>query len=276
MNRSLYRRALAASLATFTEDYEGGGVEFAAVFPHGSLSCKPGCSCGGQDLAFELPDGSKPFAYGRWWKPDDWSRPLGSGVATVAIDRDEGPQVYTVPIGMEPCEGHENDGDVCAGQTIPSLYDLLDKPWRARWSKEATWTDDPTAWALATRDFEILEGALGFLPVMDEWIWNPWLYGSKWYLPLRWTPHTYREDGWEWMTRPADRDSGLRDVVRYLDGLREERGATIRVYPDRRVSAQTIRHTQPGDHGEDARYFLEGIERWKRTGVPRDGKTYVL
>lgn len=284
MNRSLVKNALAACHKTWNPNtYDDGGVEFAAVFPKGSLSCAKGlaCSCGGQDLSFELRDGSKPFGSNRWWRPDDWSKPWGSGVATVAIDMDEGPQVYTVPIGIEPCEGHVFGP--CgheSHQTIPHLANLLDKPWRARWSKEATWTDDPEAWALATRDFEILEGKLGFLPVMDEWLWKSNLYGGKWYLPLRWEPYRHRvPGGFEETSHPQAFDSGLWEAVSFLDGLRREWGAEIHVYADEyrkrwESGRRNIGRGSPGDMGEDSRHFLEGIEEWKSGAPPRDWKLY--
>jgi hypothetical protein len=283
VNRSLVKNALAACRKTWDrETWEDGGVEFVAIFPKGSLSCEKGlaCSCGGQDLSFELPDGSKPFGWGRWWKPDDWSEPLGSGVATVAIDRDEGPQVYTVPIGVEPCEGHLfGECGQTFHQTIPNLCNLLDKPYRARWGEGATWTDDPTAWAAATREFEILKAKLGFLPVMDEWLWESNLYGGKWYLPLRWEPRERWDARGTYFSHPLDCASGLWDVVSFMDGLRKEWGADIRVYGDeyreRRDSGRrNIASGQPGDKGEDYVFFLEGIEEWKNGAEPRDWKVY--
>lgn len=133
-------------------------------------------------------------------------------------------------------------------------------------------------WGAEVEPFEELWGRLGFLPVMDEWLWsaNP-LYGGRWYLPLGWTPYEYPDGpGWSRLTHPADRDSGLRDVVSYLDGLRRRWGATIRVYPDRPDDSGRLHRSSPGELGIDARYFLRGIEQWTKTGIPADGKTYVL
>jgi len=266
VNRSLYRRALRASYSTWRRDeYDVGGVEFAAVFPKGAL-----------EYEFGLPfafDGFRPFGWGRWWRPDDPARPYGPGTAKVAFDY-AGFQVWTIPIHVEPC-GHED----CFPREPVSLYNLLDKPWRARWSegKGGQFSDDLDEYDALTRDFSELERRLGFLPVMEEWVWdsNP-LYGGRWYLPLSWTPYAYRDGEWEWQARPETPESGLRDVVGFLDGLRRDYRATIRVYPDRPDKSGDLRRTQPGRNGEDARHFLEGLEQWKKTGNPIEGRTYVL
>lgn len=206
MNRSMIRRAYAASRATERSQHKGGAgdVQFVAVFPDGAFfDSVPGLF---------IQEGTyRPIAWGRWWRPENPTDPWGSGTALVALPGDShGGQneVWQVEIFRE------EDG----GQSYPSLGmgGILDKPHRVRNTANSRLMEGGDVYEAATTLFTMLERKHHLLPVMDGWLDGE--YDGKWYIALNWR--------WE-LERPA---CELDDVVWLMDGWRRRYGASIRVH----------------------------------------------
>jgi hypothetical protein len=227
MNRSLMRRAYAASRATERNTrYGAGDVQLVAVFPDGSF----------YDQVPALFSGTyRPIAWGRWWKPENPANPWGGGTAIVALPGDSHGgrnEVWQVEI-------FEEEGGF---QSYPPLGigGILDKPHRVRNTANSRLLEEDEVYLGATELFAALERDHHFLPVMDGWLGGE--YGGKWYLPLH----------WRWELNPPTCELG--DVVWLMDDWRKLYGASIRVHAMHHRRGQL--HPGGPERAEDAASFL--------------------